>query len=140
MGASGTGIFDDDSAMDFLAELREERDPTARMRAVFDAAPGAAYLEYDDAQEVLVGAAVVDAVRHGTPLDAATDDEDLPEWTASLDKARVSSLADAATRAVRRVLAAESELRELWEENEEDYPAWKASVEALAQRLASKRP
>lgn len=38
---------------------------------------------------------------------------------------------------VRAVLGKNSELRELWENNTEDYPFWKATVEALIARLSS---
>lgn len=37
----------------------------------------------------------------------------------------------------RAVLSGNSELRELWQENEAEYPFWKARVEALIARLGA---
>ena len=38
-------------------------------------------------------------------------------------------------RLIDRVLASQSELNELWEENDEEYPEWKAGVLELRKRL-----
>ena len=41
-----------------------------------------------------------------------------------------------AASAVGRVLQPKAEIHELWAENEDDYPKWKASLESLRSRLS----
>jgi len=134
MGAWGTGIFQDDTALDFAVELQEEDEPFDRMQVAFDEAASAEYLEYDAAQAALVGAAVLDAVLSGSPLSGAEDD--LRAWVGGLDPEEARPLRASAAKACARVLAPASELDELWAENEEDYPAWREQVAQLASRLA----
>jgi hypothetical protein len=135
MGAWGTGIFDDDAACDFLDDLASASTPFAVMADAFQGAMGAEYLEYDDGQAALVSAAVIDAVCRGVSLDGADGDEGA--WLSGLDAAQAKPLRGAAAGACRRLLGAGSELQELWAENEEDFPAWRAQIEGLAARLAA---
>lgn len=134
MGAWGTGILEDDTALDFLAELRTERRPLELMRTALADARGADYLETDLCNAVLVSAAILDAVDRGAPLEGA--DAEVNGWIATLDRAGAKGLRPAAAAGCRRLLAPGSELQELWAENEEDYPRWREQVEALAARLA----
>ena len=66
MGAWGTGIFDDDTACDFLSELAGSKQPLDLMKRVLKDAPGSEYLEYDAGQGVLVSSAVIDTILNGT--------------------------------------------------------------------------
>ena len=50
MGAWGMGVFDDDSALDFLGELTEAKGPLSLMNHSFASAATGEYLEYDSAQ------------------------------------------------------------------------------------------
>jgi len=133
MGAWGVGIFDDDIAMDFLAELRGSKSPVKLMKGVFEDASDAEYLEYDSGQSIIVSAAVIDTILNGTRY--ATDLEDLYTIAAAHKAPDVAPLKAIAGAAVRRVLSEGSELRELWEENGDDYPTWRANLESLASRL-----
>jgi hypothetical protein len=134
MGAWGTGIFEDDSALDFLDALAEGAAPFSAMEAALRTALAAEYLDYDEAQAALVSAAVIDAACRGVELDGAG--EDSATWLAGLDAAHATPLRGAAAGACRRLLGPGSELCELWSDNEEDYPAWRAQIEALASRLS----
>jgi hypothetical protein len=135
MGAWGIGIFQDDTALDFVGDLRDEDRPFDRMRAAFEDAASTEYLEYAAAQAALVSAAVVDAILSGsTILDV---DDDLRSWVGGLDPDEARALRTIAAKACTRVLAAGSELNELWSENEDDYPRWQAQVAQLASRLSS---
>lgn len=51
----------------------------------------------------------------------------------------IEQLRPRAAEAVERVLGPDVELHELWAENEDDYPAWKAMLKALAARLRTSR-
>ncbi len=66
MGAWGTGIFDDDTACDFLSELAGSKNPLDLMKRALEDAPGSEYLEYDAGQNVLVSSAVIDTILNGT--------------------------------------------------------------------------
>jgi hypothetical protein len=133
MGAWGTGIFDDDTARDFLGELAGSKKPLDLMKRVLEDAPGSEYLEYDAGQSVLVSSAVIDTILSGT-----RHGDDLEELDVLVKKHKpddASPLKSFAVAAIRRVLADASELGELWAENAEEYPKWRSSVEALAARL-----
>jgi hypothetical protein len=135
MGAWGVGMFDDDSALDFLGELAEVDDPASLMRQSFVVATDSDYLEYDSAQSVVVSAAAIDTLLNGTHH---RDDLDLLDsWVNRNRNLNVAPLKPLAVAAIRRVLSEGSELRELWSENAKDYPAWRSGLESLAARLGS---
>jgi hypothetical protein len=133
MGAGGVGIFEDDAAMDFLAELNESKRPVPLMKAAFDEVPEAEYVEYDAGQRVLVSAALIDTILNGTRH--AADLEEVDSFVKKHRTLDVSPLRALASTAIRRVLSEGSELRGLWEENAEDYSNWSKNLEALAMRL-----
>jgi len=135
MGAWGIGVFDDDSALDFLGELAEAKDPLSLINQSLVSAVASEYLEYDSAQCVLVSATAMDALLNGTQH--GVDLEELEAWLQRNRNLNVSSLRATAVAAIRRVLSEGSELRELWSENAKDYPTWRGGVEALAARLDS---
>ena len=133
MGAWGRGIFDDDTAMDFLNELTSAKDPVKVMKKTLEAARTAEYIEYDAGQGVLVTAAIADTILNGTQH--ATDLDELDTFAETHKNLDVSSLKALASAAVRRVLSEGSELRDLWAENANEYPSWRQNLEALATRL-----
>ena len=133
MGAWGVGLFDDDSALDFLGELTEAKDPLNLMRRSFESAAASEYLEYDPAQSVLVSAAAMDTLLYGTQH--ADDLEGLESWVQRNKILDVAPMKPLAVTAIRRILSDGSELRELWAENAKDYPTWRGGLESLAARL-----
>ncbi len=50
-------------------------------------------------------------------------------------KEGIENLKSDISEGLRRVLSGESELNELWLENEEDYPAWKGNIESILSNL-----
>jgi hypothetical protein len=135
MGAWGVGLFDDDSALDFLEELTQSKDPLSLMNRSFASAAASEYLEYDSAQSVLVSAAAMDTLLNGTQH--GVDLEDLDAWLDRNRELSVAALKPLAVSALRRVLSDGSELRDLWSENAKDYPVWRGAVESLIARLES---
>lgn len=132
MGAWGTNVFEDDTALDFLEEeLLPALDPHRVMKAAFESAVAADYLEYDAAQAVLVCAAVMRALVCGLALQNG-EPEDWTTWRAANAQLSLSDLSALASQACRRVASEGSELNELWSENEELYPQWKSGIESLA--------
>jgi hypothetical protein len=133
MGAWGTGIFDDDTAMDFLNELTDSKDPLKLMKSALEDARAAKYLECDGGQSALVAAAITDTILNETHHAVGLDE--LDNFVAKHKSGDVSFLKSLASAAVRQVLSEGSELRELWAENVEDYPKWRENLESLAIRL-----
>lgn len=131
MGAWGHGAFENDSALDWLADLAEgDASLVAEALAAVADADADEYIEVDDASAALVAAELV-AAALGKGDDRLNDDA-----TSWLDAHRASVRdlgAAGARRAVARVLES-SELSELWGENGDDTP-WHLDVRALLERL-----
>lgn len=133
MGAWGYASFDNDSAMDWLGELRDGSPSLVvdTLRAVADARPDA-YLEADPCCAALAAAELV-AAGHGMGDERV--DEDARDW---LDQHRPTLAATdlgLARGAVDRVFRA-SELRELWDEDAAD-GEWHSDVRELLRRLGA---
>ena len=130
MGAWGTGSFENDDAMDWVAGV-EGFDGLSTVRAKLkQVAQATGYLEAPDACQALAAAEVVAAVSgQACPKP--------PEPVLAMVRVQVTILQadrDLAREAIDRVLAADSELAELWAEAEEG-DAWKAAVAELRGRL-----
>lgn len=132
MGAWNYGVFDDDTAYDALDDLKESSDIIADIERYFDEVLEAEYVGYDEAQYVLVSAAVIDSVINDIQYKC---DEDYFEWTRSQKGLDFSPLKNKAVKAIDTVLSDNSELRELWEENEELYEVWKEDKLSIQKRL-----
>jgi hypothetical protein len=131
MGAWEIGSFDNDDALDWLAELEECEDEAVlaeTLRAVTDLGDG--YLEAPEASEGLAAAEIIAALK-GRPV------VNLPEnaraWVEAHRELEVSELVPMAREAVERVRG-ESELKELWDESDEA-PKWYGTLDDLERRL-----
>lgn len=134
MGAWDTGIFDDDTAYDVLASL-SLADPLEQINEWSETVADSDYLEYTDCQCLLVSAAVIDAALNGTVY-RCDDDETLANVVSVMKGKDPTALKATAVMNLLRVLSEGSELRELWEENDDLYPIWKRNIEELIGRLS----
>ena len=137
MGCWGYQILCDDIALDALADLLESDVPE---QAISDFLDGLIEEpeEYDAEQYALVAAAAVDASLHGMELtfwDEDEENEDLATLRELLDGLDLSALRGKAAEALRLILSEHSELRQLWEENADEYPAWQKNITELYSRL-----
>jgi len=130
MGAWGMGSFENDGAFDWLFELTDGG--LAAVRAAFAAVDTSEYLEVDEGQHVIAAAEALAALR-GAPLSALP--EDLTGWVSDNQGLDPAPLVPEALRALERILGADSELHELWEESP-SYAIWKAQVVDLRRRLS----
>lgn len=136
MGAWGEEAFQNDSALDWLAEL--EVGGLALLRETLSrvaAANSDDYLDVDDGTSAIAAAEIV-AAALGRQRDRVT--QDISAWLDAHESSFVDEDQVLAKRAVLRVLAAGSELRELWEEDGVD-SAWHADVRVLLDRLGEDR-
>jgi hypothetical protein len=133
MGAWGAGPFDNDDALDWLAALSASRDFAAGREALDVASDD--HLEAPEASMALAAAEVV-AAALGHPTELLPDE--VAAWVNSNGSVVTPSDAAIALAAVERVLAGDSEIRELWIDAGDD-DEWLGSVHGLRQRLIASR-
>jgi len=137
MGAWGHGYFDDDSALDFMAEVEDSTDPKQTLKNALGTALESDYLESDEGTAVIITSAYIDSQLNGTKF---TSDRDEPfgvdTFSLRHPNVNLADLKSDAVIALTKVLSDNSELNELWSENEEDYPSWRSGVENLIQSLS----
>jgi hypothetical protein len=81
----------------------------------------------------MLAAASAIAAKLGKP--GGDEPGELMAWLAKQEATSLVRWLPAAIAGVRSVLAEESELRELWQEADDDYAVWRANVEGLLERL-----
>ena len=134
MGTWGTGPFDNDTAADWAGDF-DEADLAERPAMIRDALTAAAdaedYLDADDAMAALAAAAVVSSAQTNGPQ---LDDNYGPGPDAVDGLELDESLRTLAVQAVTRVLGADSEWRELWEDAGE-FDEARAALEPILSAL-----
>ena len=133
MGAWGFGSFDNDDAADFLADATETGDLSLIREVLDNVLTSTEYVEAPDASQAIAAAEIV-AAALGRPTLAAQREEQLSSWIARIRPTIDSELAAQARDALAKILAPNSELRELWEESEE-FSEWQAAVSELSLQL-----
>ena len=129
MGAWGSGPFDNDAAADWGQDLEDADDLTLAVDALARVSTDA-YVEADEAAVAIAAAEVIAAVG-GRPRSELPPE--VTAWIARSSLVLDAEHAEAATAAVERVRAAESELAELWDEAEDS--RWRDDLDDLAERL-----
>lgn len=137
MGAWDYGIFDDDTAYEFTEEIKVN--PKEFFKSSFELALKTEYLEYDECHMVTVSAAYVDNHLNGTNyrIDGQdrTDESNVNIFKELRKDLKLDDLKEPAVKALEKVISNNSELNELWAENEELYPKWKNNIKKLIDRL-----
>lgn len=145
MSIWGPGPFNNDDGTDWFADLRD----TPKLQSIRQAIQEVSdtehigYLEVTDGAEVVAAAEVL-AELLGSPGDDPVFDEELKELAEVLkqelkreSKRDIQKLVKQAIEALEIVLndAENSELRQMWEEQSAEMPAWTAAMTTLQQRL-----
>lgn len=138
MGTWGTGYFEDDAALDFMADIEESTDPKRTLAKAFAVAIKNDYIESDEGTAVIVAAAYVDRQVNGTRFSDDRNGQQLhvdtfPERNPSTN---LFDLKSKAVAALNKVLGENSELNELWKESDDSYSEWLINVEQLVARLS----
>lgn len=136
MGAWNYGVFDDDTSYDALEDLMVSKDIMKDMEQYFDDVITNEYIEYDDGQYAIVSAAIIDTILNGT--EQRCDDDSYIRWMESIKVLDVQPLKSKAVRALEAVLSDQSELKALWEDNEELYSSWREDKLSIIKRLQAK--
>ena len=132
MGAWGTGIFEDDTALD---TVQEAIDSTAAdfLQQVILTEDDEEYLEYDRAHQIIIAGVILDALLNDTVYEH--NDEAFEQWLEQQNRDSVNEFKPAVLAGLKMVLSNQSELNELWQENNMEYPNWRANVEGMIARL-----
>jgi hypothetical protein len=133
MGAWGIGGFDNDMALDFSNSLIETSDLSLIDSALSTERAGG-FLDADKASEAIAACEVLAAAlgRAGPDLP-----DSVREWVAGHARLKFRDVKAKALAALDEVLTDESELNQLWKENEAEFSAWRQGVEALRKRISS---
>jgi hypothetical protein len=129
MGAWGAGSFDNDDAVDWLADLGHARDLTP-IDAAIAGATGESEPGERDASVAIAAAEVVAAI-DGRPL--ADLPGEIADWLASVRPRPDPGLTERARAAVQRIRFS-SGLKVLWGDG--DPAEWYGHIDGLLQRLA----
>jgi hypothetical protein len=133
MTSWGAGIFQDDLASDFTAEIVESDGPAVLRRAFSQAGQARGHLRYEPAVRALIAAEVLAALR-GRPARALPPE--VARWVAGHRRGDVAeSLRPLARSAIERVKE-DSEIAELWAQSDE-IGRWIEKVDDLLDRLNS---
>ena len=137
MGAWGAGPFENDGSMDWVWLLDDATDLEPLTTAFQDAAGNDDYVEVDEGQAVVAGAAILLAVLDGVIAELP---ESAQPWAGRLQQPPGAAEIDLAVAALDRIVADDSEIAELWAEADpNDNTAWLATVRRLKERLAAHR-
>jgi len=138
MGTWGEGPFDNDTAADWVYEF-SDADQAAGLRYIYEALAGAAsvgdddYLDSDAGVEAVAAAELVAAIR-GLAVERSPYNETVLDWVTRTAPITGEAMVALAVAALDRIVAANSELAELWDETQST--SWRASVESRKVSLA----
>jgi Domain of unknown function (DUF4259) len=130
MGAWGTGPFDNDDVLDWEPEWDDADDLIPARLAVMEAVLSDEYLEAPEASRAVAAAEIIAASRG---VGSAALPDGVAAWLSAHPGAADADDADAAVRAIDRVLADRSELKELWDEAGD--PGWAEGLKDIRNRL-----
>ena len=131
MGTWGYRTFEDDTACDWLYDLEQEgTDLLARSLSPDN--DGDDYLDSDDGIAILAAAEIIYGVLNG-PREGLPDEA--LNWINANKTADVACFKPLCEGRLGRVLSEQSELRQLWEENADEFENWKTNVEFLRDAL-----
>mgnify|MGYP001816227907 CR=1 FL=1 len=132
MGSWGLGTFEDDIACDWLEDLHDS-DPIAFFVQCLDLSD-LQYVQFLACVGVVCTAEIIHALlcepRNGLP-------ESAHQWLGAHQGLHVLPLIPDTIAGLRRVMGPDSEMRELWEDNQELYEDWMIQISDLLKRLES---
>lgn len=132
MGAWGIGVFDNDDAVDWVTELASADSSDVLSEAIDAVTNADEYLEAPEGSRLLCACEVV-AAFNGQPSMNLPDE--VRQWMKNHKTLDIAALNPIALQAIDRVLGEGSELNQLWQENESEYPMWREMVLSIKGRL-----
>jgi hypothetical protein len=134
MGTWGIRTFENDDASDWAADLQQSKGNSLLKSSLGGKHVEGSYLEAPECVRILCAGEVILGI---TAKPRPSIPEDVVSWIAAHKELHVGNLVPLAVAGVQEVLSNDSELNELWAENEEDYSRWKQDVTGLWNALKS---
>ncbi|MFA0813591.1 DUF4259 domain-containing protein [Microbulbifer epialgicus] len=133
MGTWGMGFFEDDTACD----LRDDAIDSDAVSFICNAisSKDADYIELDQCHELIISGVILDFLIKGKNHDP--ENEAFTEWLSQQNRDDVISFKPDVLEGLHSVLSEKSELKELWQQNEDDSQKWKSNIENLISSLTS---
>ena len=125
MGAWGCGIFENDTALDFIYELSEEKDLKSLFKKIFNRVVKADYLDQDEGCNVLVAGALINSINNKDKYVELF--EEYNELMKKIQTSKLTDLVDDCLASIKIAISEKSELKELWEESDY-FDEWKNEV------------
>ncbi|WP_425400513.1 DUF4259 domain-containing protein [Aeoliella sp.] len=132
MGAWGMGSFENDAACDWACDLEDAEDLSV-VSAAFEGVFEEDYLDSDEAAFAIAACEVLAALK-GNPITKYEAYPTVNDWVKAHPQSVPADLVSKANLVLDRILAADSEMNELWEESD-NYESWKSAVDDLRTRL-----
>jgi len=134
MGSWAVHSFGNDDAADWLLELEEQDDLAFVRGTIAEVLEADGYLESTYATQALAAIEVI-AATLGRPTAAARAEKPLMSWIRQSHHHPEPTLIASALRALDRIDADQSELRELWQDGP-DFAAWRQNIAELRAHLS----
>lgn len=131
MGAWGTGLFDNDEAADLALEAVEGSASDFIEAALVIDDPE--YIDSDEGTAITVAGVILANRLRGAGIE--TGDPDFDAWVEGTDADKLGRWVGPVVAALKSVIDDNSELNELWEEAEDEYAEWYATIEGLIDAL-----
>lgn len=135
MGVWSTGVLGNDSAEDWLDEFLIDPELEVIEEAISAVTSGDDYIEADEASACLAACEVLARI-NGRPPSQPVGTEELDEWIQENPQSVPEELLRLAIESIDKILGPNSELRELWED-EDQGEDWTAALIDLKQRVAA---
>lgn len=133
MGAWGHTTFENDAACDWIVELENSENPREFLKDSLTLDElNEDYLDADVACFALAACETIAAL-NGRPGEDLPDE--LLDWIEEHKSLNVADLRIDCREIISRIVAPNSELKELWAENDEWYAEWKLSLRDLRKRI-----
>lgn len=133
MSTWGYEPLENDVAEEFLTEWAERFDYECVEELLDEIESiGEDYIELELAQSIIAAAYVACAIEDSETEDLFEDQEELQIWANKMPAPRAGFM-NQLSKALKRLMQGESEVRELWEESQ-DYAAWRATLEEMIHR------
>jgi hypothetical protein len=134
MGTWGIGVFENDTACDFAANVADGGGVQALVQALDRVlVPASDYLRAQDADRGLAAAEIVARLK-GIRGQRTAYTAEIDAWIERSSAPISEELLDKARRAIARILTKPSELVDLWMDSG-DFEDWKRDVEEVSKRL-----
>ncbi len=137
MGAWGIGVFDNDDATDWINELETANGSDALSEAIEAVMNAGDYLEAPEGSRLLCACEVIATLGGQTSTDLP---DEVRQWVGNHKTLDASALIPIALQAIDRVLGENSELNQLWKEDENGYSVWRETVLSVKSRLLTVVP